>query len=985
MAVYKPSQFIPSLDEIDANQNNTFSCQVNTSGNPAKAYKLDILSIDGETTIYDGAATNLSSQVLNKGRLQIPNVSNTTSGMSKLVNGKDYQWGARIYDAIVGSTAQPKTLVCSGYLVGSTRYVLWTTTDYTTTPDALVMDRWIEFNMSNQSNYLPVPIPNPDNIVLPTGAYRERKQISWVENELGWNKNFIKIELEEPFTYNYKDETEFQVYLCSDQHTQTSVFIDPNDVIERGYYIEIYTPDGQTLLETKRKIMGYGESTGEVRVQDPFNSIPVNGQIFKIYSYDYVTATYTEQSFTSSNKVGGAPVAGTFKVVNNRWDSSKKQLFIQPNVNIKTDITNPNEIVFDNNGARVDINKTISTTVVPRKTTDTTFNPLDNSQWLLTSGTSPTSIIPSVSPKSYYKVYSDFMDTFPFSVFYARTTPTRVLQFKNANEMVGVDNPFVTVNNDTAINWRDVTFNTTWNQIEGVEVKYYHYYLYDTNGDLVIESDDIYNSIMEWTFRGLTSGTETQPEHYSIKIKIVDQYDKEFTNEASFLVYYEVEQGIIPLDVSLNCDEHGMLVVPQAPVYVLTKDDGNMPTVDSGDLNPIEDYLQIPAGEVLNYVCMDDAEQTPIVITPNFSYFTKFQLTADFLKNIKKNNEETILKIAHATDISTGVAKDSVEYSLKIGGFETFYQDDNGVFHLNPNVGQIKLYKENNITPIACFDGKSSYDLFENDVDKKLKKPTQVKYALQDASYGAYKSYEYLPRPYAGNLELNTDTIYTALNDSIFSGEIYRAGALYKWNGGNGYVQVTDSQYVYVETLNQVEGATYDSLGVPETCRSSDNITVGWTEFGTPYTVTAGNKKLRVKVAEATLQLDGGAPKTYSAQELMDRFISNINRLRTIEEKGYDKDDTRIEVNTLNMINSRIRTALGLSLKSSYINAAGGASISSFYSIDNIQGYNDNIWVDCEEELIAQNSEYLGTKWFNFYMTVVDNKVSCYISIVNNR
>ena len=607
------------------------------------------------------------------------------------------------------------------------------------------------------------------------------------------------------------------------------------------------------MLETKRKIMGYGESTGEVRVQDPFNSIPVNGQIFKIYSYDYVTATYTEQSFTSSNKVGGAPVAGTFKAVNNRWDSSKKQLFIQPNVNIKTDITNPNEIVFDNNGARVDINKTISTTVVPRKTTDTTFNPLDNSQWLLTSGTSPTSIIPSVSPKSYYKVYSDFMDAFPFSVFYARTTPTRVLQFKNANEMVGVDNPFITVNNDTAINWRDVTFNTTWTQIEGVEVKYYHYYLYDANGDLVTESDDIYNSIMEWTFRGLTSGTETQPEHYSIKIKIVDQYDKEFTKEASFLVYYEVEQGIIPLDVSLNCDEHGMLVVPQAPVYVLTKDDGNMPTVDSRDLNSIEDYLQIPAGEVLNYVCMDDAEQTPIVITPDFSYFTKFQLTADFLKNIKKNNEETILKIAHATDISTGVAKDSVEYSLKIGGFETFYQDDNGVFHLNPNVGQIKLYKENNITPIACFDGKSSYDLFENDVDKKLKKPTQVKYALQDASYGAYKSYEYLPRPYAGNLELNTDTIYTALNDSIFSGEIYRAGALYKWNGGNGYVQVTDSQYVYVETLNQVEGATYDSLGVPETCRSSDNITVGWTEFGTPYTVTAGNKKLRVKVTEATL------------------------------------------------------------------------------------------------------------------------------------
>ena len=74
MAVYKPSQFIPSLDEIDANQNNTFSCQVNTSGNPAKAYKLDILSIDGETTIYDGAATNLSSQVSNLEQLPFPAV-----------------------------------------------------------------------------------------------------------------------------------------------------------------------------------------------------------------------------------------------------------------------------------------------------------------------------------------------------------------------------------------------------------------------------------------------------------------------------------------------------------------------------------------------------------------------------------------------------------------------------------------------------------------------------------------------------------------------------------------------------------------------------------------------------------------------------------------------------------------------------------------------------------------------------------------------
>lgn len=151
---------------------------------------------------------------------------------------------------------------------------------------------------------------------------------------------------------------------------------------------------------------------------------------------------------------------------------------------------------------------------------------------------------------------------------------------------------------------------------------------------------------------------------------------------------------------------------------------------------------------------------------------------------------------------------------------------------------------------------------------------------MQEGSYGKYKSYEYLPRPYKESTVLNKNTIYTALNDSVYNGITYHAGALYKWDGNNNYIQITDTQYVYIETLNQVEGATYDSLGVPESCRYEDNITIGWKES------------------------------------------SNQN--------------------------------------------------------------DNNIWVD-SEELIHQNSEYLSTKWFNFYMTVVNNNVSCYISIVNNK
>ena len=44
MAIYKPSNFYPNLREIDLTEDNTFTCQVNTSGETVKAYKIGFLS-----------------------------------------------------------------------------------------------------------------------------------------------------------------------------------------------------------------------------------------------------------------------------------------------------------------------------------------------------------------------------------------------------------------------------------------------------------------------------------------------------------------------------------------------------------------------------------------------------------------------------------------------------------------------------------------------------------------------------------------------------------------------------------------------------------------------------------------------------------------------------------------------------------------------------------------------------------------------------
>ena len=44
MSVFKSSNHTPNLQEIDITKENTFSCQVNTSGESIKAYKIYTLS-----------------------------------------------------------------------------------------------------------------------------------------------------------------------------------------------------------------------------------------------------------------------------------------------------------------------------------------------------------------------------------------------------------------------------------------------------------------------------------------------------------------------------------------------------------------------------------------------------------------------------------------------------------------------------------------------------------------------------------------------------------------------------------------------------------------------------------------------------------------------------------------------------------------------------------------------------------------------------
>ena len=834
MAVYKPSNFSPNLQEIDITQPNTFSCQVNTNGDSVKAYDLSILTLNTGEEIYRTGCTDLSTPVRNKNFLNIPNISSTLS--SKLVNGKDYQWGIRTYVAPKGSTAQPLTPVCSGFLVGSTKYLIWTKNN-----EKLKYDWYIEVETTGPSQIMDILEPNEDNLTKPNNGvkYTERRKIDWVEKDLGFNKDYSKIECTEKFTYNYVNGTPFKIYQCSDKHDYIRVYVDPNDEIDSAYYIVIYenqadataahnageTPGTAsptiTPRETGRKIIGYSSDTGEIRVEEPFKQVPVNGNAYLLFERDRTNDTYKEITSDVSQLIGGSPITDeTFKIITNCWDSSLKQLFIQPNINIKSDDTNPNEIVFDSNGSRLDIIKTTSTTLIPGKTVDITMEKLDNTQWLLHYLSVENGINPPIIPKSTYTVYTDFMDSTPNSIVYARQTPSLTVQYKNTNSSEDeVSGQYTNI--DTIVRgWRDISFRTIWTSANNTQIKYYQYILYDKYMTEITRSAELYDSDLTWSFRGFESGgSETVGNKYYIRIIIIDNYDKEFSQISGFNIYYETEQGIVPIGVDLVCDEQAFNITAISPSYVETTNKDGVQTVTGDNVNG--GMLSIPSDRVLNYTTVI-GRNAPIIISPTFYYLTQFQLTSDFIGSIPSGKDKTVLEIAHKNSSGT-----YDKFTLKMNSISSYYFSENssGVhYHENTEKFKMKLYKNDSSTALSCFNGSDYFDVKSNDPSQEFMFTDKLTYALQDNTDNIYhfiNSTADIPSALViGHIYVYSFDLQLG-NTVLFAG-VYRAIGDNPYLKGN-YKSLGDTSYIFISNLSSLpSGTTYDSVQAPANTRGKN-------------------------------------------------------------------------------------------------------------------------------------------------------------------
>lgn len=855
MAIYKSSNCSPQLSEIDFTQNNTFSCVINTSGEPAKAYKLKILSENGDTTYYEPAnPTDLTIPVQNKDVLQIKNVSNSLN--NELVNGKNYLWGVRVYNAPANSTAQPNTLVTEGFIVGSTKYVIWSRIPkaQTTVLEQLKYDRYIEFEAIAPANMFK-GAKDDTYPLLPTSAYTERRKIDWVTTELGDDEDIVKIETTEPFTYNYIDGIQYKIYQCSDEHTVKNVYADPNSNINISNYIMIYnslanaqsartagnTPANITvtmadcMLLTSgtgyaaRKIGGYSSDTGEIRILDSFKVAPVNGQYYRLFEYDTIEKTYKavdDAVYTaggvsvdplSSHRIGGTAIEnGTyFKTLTNIWTNGTRRMFIQPNINILSDDTNPDEIVFEN-GARINIKK--KTKTVNGEVIDITINKLDNTQWLLegNSSTLPSSgTVPTIC-QTDYKVYTDFSDTSPYNLFYARKAPTITLQYRNAWEEV-LSGTYVnaTTFNDVEGNaytpsslylyydiptdryyrynvydyiyelttdvwyniidspsslkdFREAEFRCLWkdsgnNDMLDPQIKSYQFFLYtynesSTEKTLIAQSDEYYNITPSWIFRGL-DGTETSvynrnnPHHYSIQIKIIDEYDKEYIVENGFYIFYITDESPMPISVNLDCDEQALDVEINSPTYATTISSGDLVTVTADDLNEAAGQMVIGSGETLNYAKLS-TDDIDLSFPATFSLFTQFQITEDFVNNIPAPTSDVgyselpLFEIVHKLYDSI-IYSGTQYFAESVPQYTLYYSDIN----LNTGVGEL----QNETSCVFISERSSSIN-------------------LNGTTY-------YVATPSAGYLNKDAVTDITYINDTYSTIRV---------NGVEYYVQTSD-------------------------------------------------------------------------------------------------------------------------------------------------------------------------------------------------
>lgn len=208
-----------------------------------------------------------------------------------------------------------------------------------------------------------------------------------------------------------------------------------------------------------------------------------------------------------------------------------------------------------------------------------------------------------------YTILTDFIHT-PLYFFKARTTP--VVSF------TAIDNPITS---------RAYTFNASYTQAEGTNIKYFIFNLYDNANEIIDTTNQVYSSNLTYSFDGFLSGdySTLTPRSYKLELIINNQDDVEISEELNINILYPAP-SIDARPYVEFLEEKGGAQIGWAK---------NMQAIGAviGDYSFVADTpvtgqtaLLLPDGSVLTY---DEINNDPLVITEDSTLVLETSLGLD--------------------------------------------------------------------------------------------------------------------------------------------------------------------------------------------------------------------------------------------------------------------------------------------------------------------------------------------------------------------
>jgi len=374
----------------------------------------------------------------------------------------------------------------------------------------------------------------------------------------------------------YENDCPLDVYGVEVKSEAFENYIDKTDSgIYNGYYCKLF------------KVSSYDPNTGEFVIAGGLDRIILNTDRYEVWQkkniegssneYDIteIISTYT-RLYPKSNDIdkelyiGGSNllIEDGIKISN----SNKNGVFIQPNINFSSDNNHTPFLKLDEQQAILNFNYKHSIDNIKYHIKDFTINKLDGSQWLLSYLSNNQC---ELAPGMTYKLYTDWSDSTPSSYFYGRSLGTINLKYGELSEVNQIRNS----NNFSILDYEDTLQEYLYNfdnRIEGdyciisgmdiymlaninntnVKIKKYRYKIYNNNMELIWDSLEIWDNLMQYEIKGLENN-----KIYYIIFECEDEYGYQYFYECPFYSNYSIKNiSNNHIDVTPLCSQNAIKI-----------------------------------------------------------------------------------------------------------------------------------------------------------------------------------------------------------------------------------------------------------------------------------------------------------------------------------------------------------------------------------------------------------------------------------------